>query len=484
MASLLTIPQELIAHITQILYARTPHTGDNPAHGPNRVDVSQLSKTCRQLRGFGQAELFTSIKCQGDLVKAIRLVRALISRPELGTRVREITLSDLAIDRPQYPKTAGKEWLVTADDAAVLNEALRRFNVRSLLNEAREETVDGFLLAFQAVTKDKAPQYLTFEPRALAALAILHSPNTDHVALNAHEWTLPRFATPTGTFDNLAEITWEPGQGGESTTIDTRSLGWLLSAAPNLKRFYGFVVSDVYGGCSHAGVTDVVMRYCSLSSGCFSAIVDMFPNMTSFTYSADTPPIWSSEPEATPSEVIDAMLPLRDTLAALTLDFHFSPAVENCDWDSDEMSLSKLSQMVALRHLSITAGDVVWDDHSDVSATESEEEGEDEAQGSHAHGMKVKPVKETPHVVFLRSIMPPNLETLHLSSIPREFSMMPFADIAAISYPSLKTIYMGDCRDDLADDLDVVKAYFKERGILIEREALMSRKLQKLYTLI
>ncbi|KAJ2970700.1 hypothetical protein NQ176_g8061 [Zarea fungicola] len=142
MASLLTMPQELIAYITQILYARTPRTDNNLAHGPNRVDVSQLSKTCRQLRIFGQVELFTSIRCQGDLVKAIGLVRALISRPELGARVREITLSDLTTDRPRNPKTADKEWLVTAEDAAVLNEALRRFNVRSLRNEAGEETED------------------------------------------------------------------------------------------------------------------------------------------------------------------------------------------------------------------------------------------------------------------------------------------------------------------------------------------------------
>ncbi|KAJ2973262.1 hypothetical protein NQ176_g6708 [Zarea fungicola] len=184
----------------------------------------------------------------------------------------------------------------------------------------------------------------------------------------------------------------------------------------------------------------------------------MFPNMTSFTYGADAPPMWSSEAEATPSEIIDAMLPLKDKLATLTLDFHFSPAAENCDWDRDEMSLSKLSQMTALRHLSITASDVVWDDHSDGSETESEEEFADEAQGSHVQVMKDKQVKESPHAVFLQSIMPPNLETLHLSSIPRGFSMMPFADIAAISYPNLKTIYMGDFLDDLADDLDVVKA--------------------------
>lgn len=477
MVTLLTLPQELIAHIVSTLHARTPRTANGPVPNaerrepPNRLALSRLCKTCRRLRDFGQVELFKSIKCHGNLPKAIQLVRTLIARPELGARVREITLSDLEVERKQrWPRKVVSGWVVTEEDAKVLNEALRRFNVRSLTNEAGETVWDGALLVFHAVSKAQAPGYLTFEHGALAALAIIYSPNVAHVALHAHTWTLPHFVTPTGTFDNLAEINWEPGPHGESTTLDD-SMGWLFSAAPNLKRFYAFMLSNAEGGCSHEGVTDVVVAYSSLDSDCFSTIVKMFPNMTEFTYTADTPPMWSSYTEATPSEMADALLLLKDKLTSLTLNWEQSPAAQESEWDQDEVSVSKLSQMVALRHLSITASDVIRDESDSDSETKSEDDDEDEDENGHVKENKVKvvkPVKESPHVKFLRSIMAPNVETLDLAGIPREFSMLPFADIAATSFPKLKTIHLGYYCENLREDVAVVKAYFKERGISIQ----------------
>jgi hypothetical protein len=476
MASLLTLPHEPLAYIAELLYARNPRPRNQPVLGgervepPNRVAVSRLSKTCRQLRHFGQAELFTSITCRGDLAKAIQLIRTLISRPELGARVREVILSELQGEKQQgWPRKPVAGWQVTEEDAAALNEALRRFDVRSLTDEAGEEVEDGVALTFQAVTKAKAPRYLSFENSALAALAILHSPNVDRIALHTDSWKLPHFVTPAGTFDNLAEVTLEPSPGAESTTMDGGSLQWLMSAAPNLERFYGFIVSEVEGGCLHNGVTDVLMGYCALSDDCIRTIVKMFPNMTSFTYSSDAPPRWSTYSEATPSEIIDAMLPLKNKLTSLTLDWNFSPSAEDHHWDEDEISMAKLSQMVALKHLNITSDDVIKDESEDESESESEDEDEDEQGQVKAEKVKAtKPVKESPHIKFLRSIMAPNLETLALDGIPRGFKMMPFADIAAASYPSLKTIYVGYYCENLADDVDIVKAYFKERGIDIE----------------
>ncbi|KAJ6782089.1 hypothetical protein PWT90_06214 [Aphanocladium album] len=461
---LLALPKELIAYIAELLYARNPRPLDIPVldaerrEPPNRAALLQLSKTCRELRIFGQAELFTCIRGQGNITKAIRLIQTLISRPDLGARVREISLSDLDdIEPVQWPRSRKIEWIITAEEADVLNEALRRFNVRELTDEAGEEVEDGVLLAFEAVTNAKAPRRIPSLTRALAALAIVHSPKVELVALHADSWTLPEFVTPAGTFDNLVEISWEPGPHGESTKIND-SMAWLLSAAPNLKRFHGFVLSDIDDGLRHDGVTDVVIGYSSLTDDCFSTIVEMFPNLTSFTFYADTAPMWSSYSEATPSEIVEALLPLSSRLTSLTLDFHQSPAAQEHEWDADQSSVSKLSQMVALKYLSITADYVYHDESEDESETESEEDDDDEGENGNAEKKvkAAKPVKESPHVKFLRSMMPPNLETLLLWGIPRGFSIMPFADIAAASYPKLKTICMGYHSDNLSEDVEAL----------------------------
>lgn len=474
MATLTTLPLELIAHIVSILHARNPRTGNEYVlnverkEPPNRRAVSRLSKTCRRLRDVGQAELFTSIKCEGRLPQAIQLIRTLIKRPELGAAVREISLSDLEGEsKPQWQRRGVTGWAVTEDDAAVLNEALRRFDVCARTDEAGETAWDGHPLTFQAVSKAKASGYLSFEHGALAALAILYSPNVARIALHAHVWTLPHFVTPTGTFDSLAEITWEPGPHGESMVLDD-SMGWLFSAAPNLKRFHAFILSGVDGGCTHKGVEEVVVAYSSLDSSCFSTIFKMFPNMTEFTYTADTPPMWSSYDEATPSEMAEALLQLKDTLTSLTLDWEQSPAAQEREWGRDEISLSALSQMNALQYLSITASDVARNDSDSETESEDDDEDEDENdQGKEDNATAVKPVKESRHAKFLRSILGPNVETLDLADIPQHFSMLSFADVAATSFPKLKTIRISHYDEYLTADVAVVRAYFKERGIAI-----------------
>ncbi|CEJ82158.1 hypothetical protein VHEMI02241 [[Torrubiella] hemipterigena] len=475
MASLLTLPQELLAHIATILYNRTPRTGNEPvvnapaAPPPDRESVSDLSKTCRQLRSFGQAELFTSITCKDDPIQAIRLIRTLLSRPDLGAKVKEIILSDFDADNYRNSPEAESEWLITPDDEAVLNEALERFDVRSLTDSAGEEVYTGVPLRIEAVKKRKAPRFpWSPEQSGIAALAILLSPNVYNIALHAHNWTIPHFATPLCTFDHLTEITWEPGPDGEGVKIDG-SMEWLMDAAPNLKRFYGYIVEDMEGGGSHKGVTNVVMGYSYLDSSCFDLIVSTFPNMTDFTYTADSGPTWGSTTEATPAEIIDALLPLKDKLTSLTLDLNFSPAAQDDDWDEDEVNMSNLSQMTALGYLSVTCMGVIKEESDDEdSESEDEDEDEDEDGNEQSNETKeAKPIKETSHVKFLQSLMAPNLEVLHVLGVPEDFKIMAFADIAAASYPKLKEIGMGYHLSDHKGEGAVLKAYFKERGIIV-----------------
>lgn len=400
-------------------------------------------------------------------MKGILLVRALVSRPDLGARVREVILSDLDEDMHKDHKVA-EEWLITQEDATILNGALEKFDVHSPTNELGQEVEEGVPLRIKAVTKGGSDRYpWCSEQSALAGLAILLSPNVDNVAIHAHSWSLPCFAAPIGTFDNLTEITWEPGPQGESTVINS-SIEWVMEAAPNLKRFYGYIVSDMDTCGKHRGVKKVVMGYSSLDSTSFSSIVRMFPDMTDFTYTADSPPMWSSNTEATPAEIIDELLPLKDTLESLTFDWNFSPGAENDEWDEDEVSMVNLSQMTALTYLSITCGGVIKDESDDESESESDEEDEDEDEdGQESEPVSAKPDKGSRYVKFLRSIMAPNLEVLHLSSVPSDFNILGFADVAAASYPKLKTINLGYHMSDHSEDAAMIKAYFKERGIRI-----------------
>lgn len=475
MASLLTLPQELLAHIATILYDRTPRTGNEPvvnapeAPPPDRESVSELSKTCRQLRSFGQAELFTSITCKDDPIQAIQLIRTLLARPDLAAKVKEIILSDFDADGYKNQPEAEAEWLITPDDEAVLNEALERFNVRSLTDLAGKEVYEGVPLRIEAVKMDKAPAFPWCpEQSAIAALAILLSPNVYNIALHSHTWTLPHFATPVGTFDHLTEITWEPGPQGETTKIDG-SLEWLMDAAPNLKRFYGYIVADMDASGSHKGVTKVVMGYSHLDSTCFDNIVRTFPNMSDFTYTADSGPTWDSNGEATPAELIEALLPLKDKLTSFTLDLNFSPAAQNDDWDEDEVDMSNLSQMTALEHLSVTCMGVIKQESDDEdSESEDEDEDEDEEEDGNEQSnepKEAKPIKESSHVKFLRSLMAPNLEALDVLGVPPDLNIMAFADIAAASYPKLKRIGFGYHLIDHKEEGAILKAYFKERGI-------------------
>ncbi|KAK8150476.1 hypothetical protein G3M48_001684 [Beauveria asiatica] len=303
MSRLVALPTELlfrIAKITSIYTGFVPWGWEIDWLGQpvDRGALLRLALTCKTLAAVALQLLYrhaSTVNWNGYLDTATSLFRTLCSRPDLAAHVTELTLGTdyhwhyfdaavLGIALPREPNTHYKrqDWLISPDEAALFNKALRDHGITDTrgtklwepgiagysdfygddyqdddeadyqdddeadyqddgANASDEQEHDSLSTYRIEAIKTNGHPHVDGSSRtcsALAALAIVKSPNVQRLCLSSRSWTLPRTVQSIVSLHRLTEVylAGDPDSGSlEDFHLDS-SFNWLFAAAPALRK--------------------------------------------------------------------------------------------------------------------------------------------------------------------------------------------------------------------------------------------------------
>ncbi|CEJ82153.1 hypothetical protein VHEMI02236 [[Torrubiella] hemipterigena] len=409
--SLLTrLPRDVIYEILK--FVRIKHSTEYVNPDKYLVDclaLSNLSKTCKEFRDLVQPELFRSLLVRGTLNSSLNLIKVLTDRPDLANAVQ----------------------CVSSDETNFQNIEPCKLKPLSAKDATRRKRPD---IGYEdAVT-----------------LAILLCRNIRNVKLYHTDQAFSYFATPGFPFANLKELHLYAHSSNDSRALEG-SLGWFFKAAPALQNIRAEAVWKVEPGLfSHPTLAELALHYSCIDVKALGDIMAAFPKLRRFLYRADTAPYHIFDlKDVTPREVVDGLLPVKDTLTRLCLEFQYAEAWEHDLWTEEDTTLQGISQLNNLTELELGCYGLAY------PGTIQEADG------------RIRP--ETKIEWLVRRLALPSLEQLKLWDIGEVSDLANIAEILPELFPSLEKFETKADEDDMADE--VVKGLpelFAKHGITLE----------------
>lgn len=452
MSLLARLPQDVLYEILK--FVRIKHSTEYVNPDKYLVDclaLSNLSKTCKEFRDLVQPELFRSLLVRGTLSSSLNLIKVLTDRPDLANTVQCVSSDEtnFQYDTPKVPKDS--EWVITPAEAAHINQLFDKFNIQrknySLPEGENIERCKLEPLSAKDVARRKRP-HIAYEDAV--TLAILLCRNIRQVKLYHMDQAFSYMATPEFTFPNLKELCLYAHSSNDSRALEG-SLGWFFKAAPALENIRAEAVWKVEPGLfSHPSLAELALHYSCIDVKALQDIMAAFPKLQRFLYRADTSPYHIFDlKDVTPREVVDGLLPVKDTLTRLCLGFQYAEAWEHDLWTEEDTTLQGISQLNNLTELELSCYGLAY------PGTIQEADG------------RIRP--ETKIEWLVQRLAAPGLEQLKLWDIGEVSDLANIAEILPELFPSLKKFETKVDEDDMADE--VVKSLpemFAKHGITLQ----------------
>ncbi|OAA35608.1 hypothetical protein BBO_08637 [Beauveria brongniartii RCEF 3172] len=434
----------------------------------DRGALRRLALTCKTLAAVALQLLYrhaSTVNWKGYLDTATSLFRTLCSRPDLAAHVAELTLGtdyywhycDAPVRRiplPREPNSHYKrqDWLISPDEAALFNKALRDHGITDMSctklwepgiagysdfdgdddeaddqddggNASNEQEHDSSSPYRIEAIKPNAPAHVDGSSRicsALAALAIIKSPNVRRLCLSIRCWTLPRTVQSIGSLDRLTEVylTGDPDSGGLYDFRLDSSFNWLFAAAPVLRKLsLGCVrkIRDV-APCT---LTELVLVEADLKNASVREMCKSFPALQRLSFGAS----YLEGDGAKCSYVIRRIVKTyKNSLCYLRLDWSWAEE-ELQQWKPADMSLAELKSMTRLTELVVATPFLHRDKNADDWG-------------------------------FWASLLAPNLNVLRFENISGDWLALPLISAVGDNCSQMRSVTV-DCRKPPADEAAV-----------------------------
>lgn len=403
-----------------------------------RITLSNLSLTCKILQPLAQTELFRILRLMPNVTTFVHLIETLSLRPELAEQVYTIYFKKRHPHHPDvdsYLKTQGK-WVVSPDEASLITGLLRKYDVRSQTNEGYNIVDIGHPISLKlllAADTHGQTQWLSIEYSDLVVLIIAQCPNIRRLQLVKQCRQLPYLGTPGLVFSNLVALILTPNNDRLGVEIDN-SINWLLHASPALRNLHVFMAVDVQVGSqfSHDAINEVTLHQSGLKIACFERIVGAFPNLKEFSYSTDVQASRFIDYNASPRHIIEALIPLQNTLTSVCLNMKFPSHMGTVIWKPESICLTRIKELVSLTELHVCCTGF-----QDM-------------------------------VPFFESIASPSIELVELWDIDDMSKLGEFVSIAPRILPRLRRLQVWCCKDKLDEDTLLLPDRFSKDGIRLQ----------------
>ncbi|KAH6867471.1 hypothetical protein B0T10DRAFT_45922 [Thelonectria olida] len=326
MVQLLDLPPELIQEI-----CRQCLRPSSEFHSPSSPVLASLARTCSTLRAYAQPELY----CAPSPYRYnyVALVRTLVKRPDLAQLVQDMVIGD--------------DWS-RSDDRGLLPDDVQLFEALMAKYPAKDGKPVEISTHWWETVRDNRQRDRLFDcdpEAALASLVVTQIPNVESLDITAgYFWEFP-FSTPA-SLSCLKKLSLRHADTELGTNTDV--VKNILLAAPKLDSFYGTMLCRVDDGFQHDNLTEFHLEFSSLEEQSFQNIARGLPKLKSFAYSSGGA-IISDDPEATPGEMIRALLRCASTLEHMSLDiedaWYFEDFGPN-DWISDLKGMRHLKTLL------------------------------------------------------------------------------------------------------------------------------------------
>lgn len=356
MASLTLLPQDIFHQILQ--YVRVKYTREYVNPEKYLVDcqtLSNLSKASKGLCAVIQPELFRSLRVRSSLSSALNLVRILISRPDLAQNVDCLSSDEEYFDYTTPSVSKQANWVITPEEASEMNDLFEKYSLEIYKDASpTPESADERKLKPLSINNAKRRKRPNIDYCDLFTLALLQCRNIRQLKLYNTGQTFSYSAEPGFTFPNLTELFLYTHSSNEERQLE-ESLGWFLQAAPALRRIQACAVWKMDSGVlSHTSLNELSLEYCCIEAKTLRDITIAFPKLQRFLYRADNPPYHVTDfDDITPHKVVLGLLPLKDTLSWLRLEFQFAGAWEIELWTDEDSTLRDIRELTNLTELEL-----------------------------------------------------------------------------------------------------------------------------------
>lgn len=390
----------------------------------DRASLFNLALTCRRLTDVALPRLYqspTTMNYSRSQSHGTAMIHTLCSRPDLAAHVVELTLGgDLwgfyrertgGLNMNEGPERW--RWQVSPDQATLFNQAFRYHGIADGgaddLWDSTNDAMDGQQLATEPyrIEAAKAPgdeicthAWSNKACSALAALAIVKSPNLRRVMISSRSWRLPRTVRRCPTLESLQRVSWTCFTDERGFRLDS-SLDWLVAAAPelqilNLWPLYG--IGDILPCLlTDLSVIDVHLGENSIRSMCRG-----FPKLQRLTFVSRHSA--SGEGNATCTFILGCLVETYKT----SLEYLYMDCTKNVpEFGAASGSLAQLTSMTALTQLILVGPLTHW-------------------------------VTGQNERMFWGSLLAPNLENLRLRDVTGHWNALPLLSAIDSTCPKMR----------------------------------------------